>query len=199
MIRSSKLLFLCVGLAMAVRAEPDPAVARYIEKGDTYFRQYKFRLAAEAYKIALMHDPDNQEAWEKHRQAFDRVKAIDVYLERARRLHHEGRYEEAQVYLRQAVKLNPRSYDAWRHYERLLAENPEVVVIQSEKDAWDAYRQAKLHYDQGDLDAAGRYLEEIYRFTQDPTLRYYAKSYLQKVQLRMKEERPNLRIPVTDQ
>jgi tetratricopeptide (TPR) repeat protein len=197
MPRSSWLL-LCAALASAAWAESDPAVAKYITKGDAYFKAYQFRLAAEAYKIALMHDPESQEAWEKHRQAFDRVKAIDLYLAKAQRLRREGRFEEAQDYLRQAVKMNPRSYQVWRQYERSLAENPEVVVIQSEKDAWDAYRQAKVRYEEGDLDAARRYLEEIYRFTQDPTLKYYAKSYLQKVQLKTKEARPSMRITVTD-
>jgi hypothetical protein len=38
----------------------------------------------------------------------------------------------------------------------------------------------------------------VYRFTPDPTLKYYAKSYLQKVQLKLKERYPSSRLVVTE-
>jgi tetratricopeptide (TPR) repeat protein len=186
------VLLVSGGLAFA---QPDSA-AKYIERGDHYMSMYQFRLAAGAYKIALMHDPENHEAWEKHRQAFDRVKAVGHYLDKARHLKREGRFEEASAAARQAVKLDPRNTEAWKYYEVSLEHDPDVVVVQSEHDAWDAYREAKSLYEAGQYEAAMRHLDEVYKYTQDPHLKYYAKSYLQKTQLKLKERDPSWNSPV---
>jgi tetratricopeptide (TPR) repeat protein len=171
---------------------------KYLERGDQFMAHYQFRLAADSYKLALMRDPDNQEAWEKHREAIDRAKAIDRYLSKATVLRKEGRFEEAQAAARSAVRLDPRNADAWKIYESLVDRDPDVVIINSERDAWDAYREAKTLYEQGHHDAALKYLDQVHRFTGDPHLKFYAKSYIQKVQLKLKEQYPGPAITVTE-
>jgi tetratricopeptide (TPR) repeat protein len=171
---------------------------KYIERGDHFMSVYQSRLAAESYKMALMCDPDNQEAWEKHRAALDRVKAIDRYLDKAESLRKESRFEEAQMAARSALRLDPKNTEAWRIYENLVERDPAVVAINSERDAWDAYREAKALYEAGHVDAALKYLDEVYKFTGDPHLKFYAKSYIQKVQLKIKEQYPGSAITVTE-
>lgn len=186
-----------VALAVPAWAETS-SVGTYIERGDKYMGIYQFRLAAQNYKLALMRDPESPEAWEKHKQAIERMKAVDHYLSKNRKYSREGRYEEAQEAARNALKLDPRNIQAWKAYEHSLDSDPDVVVIQNERDAWDAYRDAKALYESGHVEASQKYLDEIYKFTQDPTLKYYAKSYLQKVQLKMKERHPSSKLTVTE-
>ena len=189
-------------IALLVMVAPawaeDGAAGHYIEKGDKYMSIYQFRLAAENYKLALMRDPESQEAWEKHKQAVERERAVDHYLDKGRQYTRQGRYEEAKEAAQNALKLDPRNIAAWKEYEHALQADPDVYVIQNERDAWDAYRDAKDLYEAGHVEAALRPLNEVYKFTQDPTLKYYAKSYLQKVQLRMKENYPSTKITVTE-
>lgn len=189
-------------IATALIAVAAPAFAHeaswYIERGDRYMGIYQFTLAQQNYKLALMRDPESAEAWEKHKQATERMKAVGHYLDKNRRYTREGRYEEAQDAARAALKLDPRNGSAWKAYERSLEQDPDVVVIQNERDAWDAYRDAKALYESGHVEAAYKYLDQVYKFTQDPTLKYYAKSYLQKVQLKMKERYPSSRITITE-
>ena len=191
-----------ITLALFAAAVPafaeDSSVGKYIERGDKYMGIYNFQLAAQNYKLALMRDPESPEAWEKHKQAVERMKAVDHYLDKNRKYTREGRYEEAQEAARNALKLDPRNIAAWKAYEHALDSDPDVVVIQNERDAWDAYRDAKSLYESGHVEAAQKYLDEVYKFTQDPTLKYYAKSYLQKVQLKMKERYPSSKMTVTE-
>ena len=65
------------GLAVPAWSD-DGESNKYLERGDHYMSMYQFRMAAQSYKTALMHDPENQEAWEKHRQAYDGDRAIDL-------------------------------------------------------------------------------------------------------------------------
>jgi tetratricopeptide (TPR) repeat protein len=189
-------------LVLAAAALPavalDSSIEKYIERGDKYMGIYQFQLAAQNYKLALMRDPENAEAWEKHKQAVERMKAVGHYLDKNRKYVREGRYEEAQDAARNALKLDPRNISAWKAYEHSLAKDPDVIVIQSERDAWDAYRDAKALYESGHIEAANKYLDQVYKFTQDPTLKYYTKSYMQKVQLKMKERYPSARLTITD-
>jgi len=172
--------------------------SKYIERGDKFLARYQPGLAVDMYKLALMCDPDSQEAWEKHRAAIDRMKAIDRYLDKAIRLRKEGRFDEAQVAARSALRLDPKNRDAWKIYEGLVERDPDVVVINSERDAWDAYREAKALYEGGHMDSALKYLDQVYKFTGDPHLKFYAKSYIQKVQLKLKERYPGMGITVTE-
>src|SRR5437660_966020 len=141
-------MMLALILAVPVFAE-DAAAQHYIEKGDKYLSIYQFGLAAENYKLALMRDPESQEAWEKHKQAVERMKAVDHYLDKNRKYTREGRFEEAEEAARNALKLDPRNIAAWKAYEHSLSADPDVVVIQNERDAWDAYRDAKDLYESG--------------------------------------------------
>lgn len=191
-------MWLTLLLAAAPLCADDGGAARYIEKGDQYMGIYQFRLAAANYKLALMRDPENSEAWDKHKQAVERMKAVDHYLDKNRKYTREGRYEEAEEAARNALKLDPRNIAAWKAYEHSLEADPDVYVIQNERDAWDAYRDAKALYESGNVEAAMRPLDAVYKFTQDPTLKYYAKSYLQKVQLKLKERYPSSKITVTE-
>lgn len=176
----------------------DSSIERYIERGDKYMGIYQFQLAAQNYKLALMRDPENSEAWEKHKQAVERMKAVGHYLDKNRKYEREGRYEEAQDAARNALKLDPRNPDAWRAYEGSLKKDPDVIVIQNDRDAWDAYKDAKALYESGHVESAYKYLDQVYKFTQDPTLKYYTKSYMQKVQLKMKERYPSARLTITE-
>lgn len=191
-----------VTLALLAAAVPvfaeDASIQKYIDRGDKYMSIYQFQLAAQNYKLALMRDPENPEAWEKHKQSIERMKAVDHYLDKNKKYAREGRYEEAQEAARNALKLDPRNVTAWKAYERSLESDPDVVVIQNERDAWDAYKDAKALYESGHHEAAQKYLDQIYKFTQDPTLKYYAKSYLQKVQLKVKERYPSSKLTVSE-
>jgi len=194
----SLFLVLSAGVFLQAQGSTQGSISRYLARGDSYMRAYQFELAASAYKMALMHDPENVDAWARHRTAVERTRIIDQSTARAKALQQEGRYEEAADYLQRAVKLNPRSREIWQMYEQVLAMNPTAVYLQSEPDAWDAYREAKFRYEDGDYQSAERLLERINGFTEDSTLRYYVKSYLQKVQLKIKEHRPSERLLVAD-
>lgn len=197
MIRRTTVLVMGLLVAGAVQGAAG-RTDRYLRRGDAYLEGYQFDLAAQSYKMALMVDPQNPVAWERHRQAVERGRVIERYVAKAQELKQQGRIEEASQYLQQAVKMNPRSREIWTLYEQTLVQNPSVYMVQSEEEAWDAYREAKARYEEGDYHSARRLLDEVYANTDDKILKYYAKSYLQKVQLKVKEQRPSNRIVVAD-
>lgn len=171
---------------------------RYIKRGDQHFASAHYKLASEAYKIALQYDPVSEEAWEKHRKSFQMGRAIDGYVAKAEGLLEKGLNEEAASFLRLAVKLSPRDPVLWRLYERSLADNPHVVVITTEREAWDAFRRGREVLDGGRWEAAIRYFEEVLAFTKDDKLRYYSETHLKRAQERLRKEYPNLPLRVTD-
>ncbi|MBI4862222.1 MAG: hypothetical protein HY815_18490 [Candidatus Riflebacteria bacterium] len=194
-----KSLFVVTLLLLAAPAAADDfGAGRYLERVDQFMARHMFDRAAESYKIALMRDPDNQEAWEKHKMAIGRIKAVDRYLEKATRLKREGRFLEAQEAAKAAVKLDPKDREVWKVYESLVNHDPHYVMIADEQDAWDAYREAKTLYQNGDAYGAKQYLDEVVKFTADPHLKYLAKSYQQKVQLKLKERYPATSLNVTE-
>ncbi len=170
----------------------------YLDRGDKFFQSAHYKMASESYKIALQYDPVSEEAWEKHRKAFQMHRAIDGYVAKAEALLEKGLLEEAASFLRLAVRLSPRDPVLWRLYERSLAENPHVVVVTTEREAWDAFRRGREVLDGGRWEASIRYFEEVLAFTKDEKLKYYAETHLKRAQDKLKEEYPNLPVRIAD-
>jgi tetratricopeptide (TPR) repeat protein len=157
-----------------------------------------YAAAAESYKIALKYEPESEELWEKHRQAFQMGRAIDGYVAKAEALLDKGLHEEAASFLKLAVRLSPRNMTLWRLYERALAENPHVVVVTTEQEAWDAYRRGREVLDGGRPGAAIRYFEPVIAFTSDERLKFYAERLLAKAEETVRKDYPNLPSRITD-
>lgn len=168
----------------------------YIREGDDYAKQYRFGLAAEAYKIALKKDPDNQAAWQKHRDAMERGKAVGDLIRRAQRYLKAGEFEEASRLLQQAVKLNPRDDAVWSLYESALHRNPNVVVILDEREAWEAFKKGKAFLEADRLEEAKLYFSRVRQSTQDSSLVYYAEKYLEKTEGLLKRHFANEKIQI---
>lgn len=195
-----------VALALAVFAAPSLALDRYqlhlksagdyIQEGDDYAKQYRFGLAAEAYKIALKKDPDSQEAWTKHRDALERGKAVGDLIRRGQQYLKAGEFENASRLLQQAVKLNPRDDSVWRLYEGALQRNPNVVVIMDEREAWEAFKKGKSFLEADRLEEAKLYFSRVQQATQDPSLAYYAEKYAVKTDNLLKRHFPNEKLDI---
>jgi len=180
------------------RERAGKGAARYEHRGDLHMKSAHYAAASEAYKVALKYDPENEKIWEKHRQAFQMVRAIDGYVAKAEALLAKGLHEEAASFLKLAVRLSPRNQTLWRLYERSLAENPHVVVVTTEQEAWDAYRRGREVLDGGRYGAATRYFEPVVAFTKDERLKFYAERMLAKAEEKLREEYPNLPKRITD-
>jgi tetratricopeptide (TPR) repeat protein len=171
---------------------------RYIRKGDLHMKSAHYQAATEAYKIALEFDPTNEKIWKKHRQAFQMDRAIEGYIAKAEALLDKGLHEEAASFLKLAVRLSPRNQILWRLYERALSENPHVVVVTTEQEAWDSYRRGREVLDGGRYDAAIRYFEPVIAFTKDERLRFYASRLLSEAEEKVRENYPNLPKRIVD-
>lgn len=169
----------------------------YELKGDRHMKSANYAQAASAYKMALKYAPDDRTIWDKHRQAFQMERAIAGYLDKSQALIDRGLYEEASTFLKLALKIDPRNPTIWRLYERALAENPHVVVITTEKEAWDSFRRGREVLDGGRYEAALRYLEPVLAFTQDKKLKYLAKEYAKIAETKIREDYPNLPFRIT--
>lgn len=191
-------LLLAAGLLAAAGTGRAAEASEYIARGDNYMRSAHYRMAAEAYKLALKYDPTSEEAWEKHRQSFQMDRAIGGYVAKAEALLEKGLFEEASSFLRLAVKLSPRDPVLWRLYERALAENPNVVVVTTEREAWDAFRRGREVLDGGRYEDAIRYFEPVIGFTQDAKLKYYAETHLKRAQEKLRLDYPNLPMRIVD-
>lgn len=172
--------------------------ARYERKGDVHMKAAHYGAAAEAYKIALKFDPTNDKLWKKHRQSFQMGRAIDGYVAKAEALLDKGLYEEAASFLKLAVKMSPRNQILWRLYERSLTENPHVVVVTTEQEAWDSYRRGREVLDGGRYAAAIRYFEPVIAFTTDERLKFYASRLLAKAEEKVRQDYPNLPKRIVD-
>lgn len=166
--------------------------SKWERKGDKHLKSAHYKMAAESYKLALKHAPDDERLWDKHRQAFQMDRAIEGYVAKAEALLGKGLHEEAASFLKLAVRLDPRNQVLWRLYERALAENPHVVVVTTEQEAWDSYRRGREVLDGGRYLAAIRYFEPVLAFTKDERLRFYAKDLMAKAEDRVRREYPNL-------
>lgn len=171
---------------------------RWESKGDLHMKSAHYRSAAEAYKLALKYAPDSEKIWEKHRQAFQMDRAIEGYVAKAEALLDDGLHEEAASFLKLAVRLDPRNQILWRLYERALAENPHVVVVTTEQEAWDAYRRGREVLDGGRYGAAIRYFEPVLAYTGDERLKFYAEQHLAKAEEMLRKDYPNLPRRITD-
>ncbi len=160
-------------------------------EGDRYMAACRYRLAAEAYKIAIKNDPANKRLWEKHREALEKSKGIAYYTEEAKRLMKLGYMEDASIMLREAVKLNPRDESLWHMYETCLRSNPNFVVLQSERDAWKMFEKGKERFARGRYEAALRYFRKVAAFTKDKKLQFYASSYVVKTLRKLRDFYPN--------
>ena len=171
---------------------------RYTDRGDKFMKSAHYGMAAESYKIAMKYSPQDDDLWDKHRQAFQMGRAVDGYVAKAEALLDKGLFEEAASFLKLAVRLNPRDPILWRLYERALGENPHVVVVTTEREAWDAFRRGREVLDGGKWDAAIRYFEPVIAFTKDSKLMFYAERHLARAQERQREEYPNLPARIAD-
>lgn len=202
----TRLLLACLVLAFAaapVAAEMgqrDTAErARDFERrGDDYMKAYSYRCAAQCYKTALRYDPENRDLWEKHRRSSDRFRVVENHVQTARDLASKGYFEEATEYMRLALKVNPYDEVLWKMYEDLLAHNPHVAAITTEREAWDAYENGRKAFEDKRYGAARRYFGLVMDFTKDAKLRFQAKKYLEKTETRIQEDYPNLRMRVAD-
>ncbi len=193
-------------IAMIVTAVPASALDRYrlgiksaedyIREGDAYTRQYRFGLAAEAFKTALKKDPENVEAWNKHRSALERGKVVGDLIHRGQTHLKRGEYEDAARVLQQAVKLNPRDDSVWGLYESALHRNPNVVLILDEREAWEAFKKGKAFLEGDRFEEAKLYFSRVRQSTRDSSLAYYADKYLAKTDDLMKRHYPRGRIHI---
>lgn len=193
---------LMTALLLALAAAPVHASREkaedFAKRGDFYLEQYRYRCAAQCFKTALRYDPDNKEIWEKHRQAFNRFRVVEGYVEKAKRLAAKGYFEEACNVIRLALKTNPRDDILWRMYEGFLAANPHVISINTEREAWEIYETGRKAFEDKRYEAAKRYFDSVLDFSKDEKLRFYVKKYLEKTETRIKEFYPNVRMRVAD-
>lgn len=164
----------------------------YERRGDEYMKEFRYNLASASYKIALKYAPEDKDLWEKHRQAFERGRAIEDYVTRAKEMQAKGFLEDAGNLYQEAVRLNPRDETLWRLYENCLVQNPNTVVIRSERDAWTAFKKGRTAFDAGQFEAARRIFLKVAEGTTDQKLLYYARDYLNRTEEKLRDFYPNM-------
>lgn len=179
-------------LALAMTGSVFAQSNAYEKRGDEYMKLSRYRLASECYKVALKYDPANEALWEKHRQSFERERAVEDYVNRAKEMLAKGFVEDAGNLLQEAVRLNPRDDVLWRMYEGTLVQNPNIAVIRTERDAWDAFKRGRDLFDSGHFEAARRIFGKVAEATRDQKLLYYARDYLHRTEGKLRDFYPTM-------
>jgi len=163
------------------------SASEYEVRGDKYMKEHRYRVAAATYKIALKYAPDSSELWEKHRQAIESGKSVEIYVNRGKKLLGKGFVEDAGKMFQQAVKLEPRNETLWKLYENTLIESPHIAVIANDRDAWMVFKQGRDNFDRGHFQAARRMFAKVAEHTTEEKLLYYARDYMKKTDERLRD------------